>query len=96
MYSVWLGNNGVTPGLIVENTSTHEVTFQLSSGSVPAGGNWYYQDLLPGPGTDGAGVMLINTDTNQCLAAGSTEGSQIHTLTCNTYDQDQWWVPSTS
>jgi hypothetical protein len=50
VYSIWSGNNGVTPGLIVEDPNTHLVSYRTSSGSVPSGGSWYYQNLLPGPG----------------------------------------------
>lgn len=89
-YSIWLGNQGLTKALLVEDQTSHLISLRTSAGSVPVGGNWYYVDQVSGPDTN-HGLLLVNTDSNRCLTAGPDQGDQLRTMPCNTLDNSQWW-----
>ena len=98
-FSIWTGPPGpvlMDTGVIVENQSTHQLTIKTSAGGTPAGGTWEYLDGYEnayGPtGGDQDSIMLVNTQSDRCLAATPGQGDTLTTLPCNTWDTYQWWT----
>jgi len=58
--------------------------------SIPSYGQWYYIDR--GAGSPLGAVMLVNTQTTDCLAAPGRAGSPVVVVPCDATDKTQWWV----